>query len=448
MNRYFLGVLIIACPFTFSAELSLNEFVKHAVKHGPKFKQLKTQSDRLEYIPSQGLPSRQVTLGISGERGFGTEGGKDTSNFAVSLSKDFIFTGTNFSVEYSRNKLADRRENVTNIRLEQSLFKNFFGADVRLLRKSLQLSTHVEKVLYQENYEQSLLSLTTLYLDFKKSFIDWKLASQILKEAKKLELNVTKRFKSKVANQTDVNRTKLLVLRFEEDVITKRALYQTFLQSAREALAGAIDDFFPTSVEPGIEQKIDKILNHSKPKKEAREITQIDLEREVADKSATLKTRELFPNINLVAGYNRDSSRRFSSTTNQKESVLGINIEIPIGNTQASADAQLARIEKLRLDYRKKELLYTRKRQQEGLQIKINELQGKFKIATKKVQLVDSVYKDELKRYERGRIDLDQMINITNEYNAIRFEQLATQIDLVKAAYELLAFKDQLLDYF
>src|SRR5690606_20905234 len=119
-----------------------------------------------------------------------SENNADTLRLSGGIQKEIIQSGTELSITHTKTERPDREEKVTEFRLEQSLYKNFLGSDVRLKRETL---SEEEKLLYLqmlENYEEYLVSITTAFLDYRKAALDLKLARDIYDEASKLQKNV------------------------------------------------------------------------------------------------------------------------------------------------------------------------------------------------------------------------------------------------------------------
>ena len=426
--------------------LTLQDFILLAEKNDPKYKEIFSELERLKHIKDEGLPSRKVDLNIIEERGYSLENNSSTSILRGELSKEFIESGTKVLISQSKIARTDRTENITEFRVEQSLYKNIFGRDVRLKKSSLIQREELGKLIVLEEYENYLLSLFKTYLNYKKIYLDVQLSKKIYQEAKKLERNVRKRRRSKIATKTDLNRSSLLVLLIEEDLLSKKKQMDVLLHEMNEIVGKKINSFTPSSMDKKHTEFL-SIKNLVKtPKESLRSVIISNLQVEVAKKSTVLEKNKNDISLNLIAGYNRDDSERFSLITDRSEAIVGLKLNVPLGDTKASAATKIAFVEEHRAKLRQRKMLLSIDKKLSDLESQVFELKNKIKINEQKVLLTKNILKDERNRYQYGKINLDRLIETSNNYAAYRFELQSSIIEFNKLILEWYAFNDKLID--
>jgi len=428
--------------------LNLREFFDLSEKNDPEFKKIFAEEEKSKYIHDQGLPSPKTTVGL--EHNYGLISGSPAHSSALTgaITRDIVETGTSLSLTHSKTSRLTRKGNVTSLQIEQSLYKNIFGRDVRLQEDSLDLQTEIIKLNVLENYENYLLSILTIYLDFKKTDLDFQLAEKNYTEAQVLKENVRRKFKSNIATKTDLNRSELLVLNRKEDVINKRNLLMSKKYEIQKIIgldhelsgANPIDEISSSFEIKKIDQQQQKVEN-------LRPILIANLNQQIASKKHIQLERANDPTFNFVAGFNHDKSTGSNTVIIRNETTVGFKLEIPLGDSKSKADAQLANVElyKTQLSFRSMVLESTRKI--EDYKNKIKEFFNKIQLNKQQVQLTKSILVDEEKRYAYGKIDLEKLIETKNNYAEYRFQYQANLVEYAKNYLEWLSLNDQLIEF-
>ena len=427
--------------------LTLKKFIALTEKHDPKYNQIFLENERLKYIKDKNLPSRQFTLTISDEYGFSNNQKSNTSVINGKIEKEIIESGTEFSLSQLRITRPDRKENVTQFRIEQSLYKNFLGRDVRLKKISLKHEKELGKLKVLEEYEEYLLSLANTYLDYQKAYLDAKLSEKFYHESLKLERNVRNKLKSKIANRTDLNRSSLLVLLKKEDLINKKKALDLIKKEVSKLTGLKVSSLIPSLLgEKYLSLTQWRGYFSDSSTKKPRALLIAELEEEIAKKNAILKNRENDFSLDLIAGYSHDDSKRFSSIINRDETVVGLKLEIPLGDSKGNAESKIAKIEQYRAQFKKEEATLQIDKNLTDLKSELNELEEKVKINKRKIEISKQILQDEQRRYTYGKIGLEKLIEISNNYAEYRFKYQASVVDLGKTIFKLYALKGRLIE--
>jgi outer membrane protein TolC len=429
----------------YSAELNLLKHLKLSFQNDPDFQQIIQDKQRLKFIVDQGLPSRQVTLSVSNENGYSSESDQNTTLTTGELSKEIIESGTELSLSHTKTTRPDRKENVTQIRLEQSLYKNMLGRDVRLKKESLEEQKKLNSLELQELQEQYLSKILKKYLELSKSYRDYILAKNIHEEAKRLKSNVESKLNSKIASVTDLNRAKLLILLREEEFLEKQNIFESLKSQIIKTISFEFDQFVESDSDKliNILQKLETKL--SNPQWESTRSSKIATYKEdFLRKEAVLKDRFNSPELNLVVGYNKDDSSRFSTVIKRNEAVVGLRLEVPFGDTRSSADSQLANIDLLKsqTEYKKDALEY--QRQKTIMLNKLKQVKEQLQIDSKKVKLTKMILKDEQKRFSIGRIELETLIQLKTDFASYRVKEEQSKLGHAVVLIDWLNLNDAL----
>ena len=176
-----------------------------------------------------------------------------------------------------------------------------------------------------------------------------------------------------------------------------------------------------------------------------RQMKILELRKSMANKELILAKRQRDPSLSLFVGYDIDNSERFSSTINRSGAVVGLNLLVPFWNTQAIASKKNAL-----LNLSKSELnLYSIKRSLEvesnQISVKIHELNQKRKLIKEKIEISKRILKEEKRRYNYGRIQLDDLIELETNFLRYKYQEQTEDLEYGKAILQWLSLKDNLL---
>lgn len=425
-------------------KLSFVEYLNLAEKNDPDLSLIVVERERVKFLVDLGLPARQLLLQASREYGLSVFDNQDTVNTQASLSRNFLETGTNISLSYRNNDLADRTEEVSQVRLEQALIRNMFGKYTRLEKSALKDEAKSLSFQIVDTYEDYLRDLGDLYLNYAVAWHNVDLAKIILDETKNLLGNVRKMRKNNIASLADVNRAKLQVSLREEDLVNLQNNLETF--GARLRASAKIENkqiepdlssfsvFLPKVQLDGIDYDSLRVAKIAKRNEEAAQ-KRVKLSRSLND-----------PELNLVLGYNVDESSRFGTLVNREEQVLGVQLDIPFGNTKFSALEQEASLENMKARLSSSAQKRNTKQQFESLKIRLKNSKKIMELNEQKVDLSKKVYGSDLKRYQYGSLPLDRLIEIKNEYALYRYQLFSSSASYYRLALEWLDLTDRFVE--
>lgn len=449
--RVFILTFILSLSFSLvsyaESRLELQEFLNLAEQNDPQFKRILKDKDQLNFIVDLGLPSRKVTLSGQYELGFDLDGDEDTRSLTGLLTKDIIESGTSLSVGYTRTSQPDRNEEVTEVRIEQSLYKNLLGRDVRLQKKALKEESQVVRLEVLEDYETYVSDILGEYYDYKKAYLDLSLANIAYEDVKKLRDNVAERLEKKVATSTDLDRSDLLLILSHEDLLNKRQEFESKGEAIKRILGS---NQLKKPSQQALLLRGDFYKNN--PEKEKKvyhdlRVFQIaELKESIAAKEVTLAKREDDPDLNLIGGYNNDRSNRFSTSVNRNEAVVGLSLEIPLWDTQAKAQVKSSVLELSKYNLEKGVLVRTLDQDFQQLSHQLKELKGRVNLSDQKIKLTRRILKDEEDRYGVGKIDLEELLETKQDYYEYRFQHQTEVLEYNKLMLQWLALNDQLLE--
>jgi hypothetical protein len=445
---YLLAVFFIFEPQAVARDrLTIKEFLNLAEVNDPNFKKIIKDRDKLTFLIDQGLPSRQITLSVENEYGLGTNGEGHTSILEGTVSKEIIESGTTLSVSHVKTSRPDRDEDVTEIRLEQDLYKNLLGRDIRLKKQALKEEEQIVRLQVLEAYEDYLIKILGEYLDFKKAYLDKELAKVAYNDSVRLRNNVSEKKTKKIASQTDLDRSDLQVLLRKEDLINKRKILQSRWEGV-QAIVGTAQDMMPSGDSLFLRGDfIDKSLKNDQGKTNHLRLSKIvDFQLSIASKEVKLSKRASNPSLKLIGGYNVDQSERFSSTVNRNEAVVGFKLELPLWDTQSSASKKGAIYAEQKADLEKEIVENRLTKEIKDTKNQLNEMKNKISVSKQKVEVTKRIMKAEEKRYQHGNIDLDDLIEMKSDFYEYRYQYQTDILEYNKVLLGWLSLNDRLLD--
>lgn len=440
-------LLVLMSPSGFAASLSLQEFLSAADKHDAVIREVKVQTKRVPFVVDAGMPSQKTTIELESQYGFDQRGDDDTRRFGARLSKSFVLSGTDVQASYGISQQPDRRENVTEYRLQQSLYKNAFGKDARLHKQSLTLGQRAQLKSLEDAYEGRVAQLVVMYYGLKKAQFDAQIAMQALKKAKTLRQYVGEKHRQNIATATDVDKADLQVVLYEEDVIAKtRALEHA---QASAATASGVSKLHVQDVDS---KKILNVLSNS-PVFKLHDASLSPMRwKEIIDSRLEQSRLQLeinrgldAPDVKVFGGISNDKSERFSSKVEQSEVFVGMSLSIPLGDDSSRAIQRLEASRSLELDAELKRQLQVWKVKEKELRLAFEQFAKAWELNQQKVRLSQSIIAAETKRYEIGKVELDRVIALRVDLLRYQFALRASEFEQSQAAVQWLAHTDQLL---
>jgi len=425
--------------------LTIEQFIDLAQKNDPDFEKIISEKNKIDFLTDQKLPTRQILLNLQSEYGLVTDNTTRNSKFAASLSKKIIESGTTLTLAQTNTKETNDTEKQTAIKIGQSLYKDFLGRDTRFQKDTIGLEMEIIKLQILDNYENYIADISKNYLDFTQSYMHLKLAKEIYKETLKLEKNVFEKRQKNIATTTDVNRIKLQVILKKEDMTNREIDFSAQKEKMKRIMGHDIGEELPqTNIDLTKIFSLDfdkTILNNNT----IRSFKIQQLNEQITSNYHQLSKRNNYPDVNLVASYNYNQDKTRATKTSESEGVIGINVAIPFNNTSGNAEIsnEFLKYTQAKIDTRR----VSKDIEQKFFEYKkkLTELKTILNLSKEKVHIATSILEDENRRYSYGKIGLEKLIEIKNDFSEYRFKYQTDLINLNKSFLDWLNLKDLLL---
>src|SRR5690606_23232986 len=125
---------------------------------------------------------------------------------------------------------------------------------------------------------------------------------------------------------------------------------------------------------------------------------------------------------------------------------LGVNLEVPIWDTQSNATASIAFVDQLKSELDKKATLNDLQKQWADLKVQLLEVTERLNVSRKKVEITQRILKDEERRYQVGKFDIERVIEVKNDFTAYRFQLQSDLVEYNKLLLNWFALNDVLID--
>ena len=244
--------IILVCVFGFvslnAAEnpktLTIDEFVKTAVKNDEAFEEILSAQLALKYKKDLALPAKDLILSVKGQHEFYINQDRSDPRLAVSLSKLFPYTGTEISAEYTATPYANAEgvSSIIGLYFSQPIANNAFGKATDLQDKITGAETAIAGYQITEAYEDYLAMVIVTYYNWYSAFENLRIGNSSYEQSLKLLDNIKKRKKSSVALSIDVNKVKIQVLAKKENLIALQNDYDTNFNLIKKAIRYEGDD--------------------------------------------------------------------------------------------------------------------------------------------------------------------------------------------------------------
>lgn len=422
--------------------LKLEEYLQLLKQNDPVIKQFAIQQEKVQFLIADGKQDDAIQLNVESEYGYGDDD-IDTERLSARLEKAFLDTGTRLSLSHSTQENTDRDESISELELEQSLLKNSFGKDQQREVEVLKSQARIAELQALESYEDYLAEKIKLYLQFSKTRSEYFFLEKIMQDARSLYQFILKKSEKGAAKETDIFRARLQLIEREQELANSREELLAMQEALLRGLNLAVEQVFPELEIDLSEQFSLKATTFSLDSFRAYQVAQSQKQLGI-DQLALSKNQDL-ADLRLFGAYTKDDSTRFTSSVNRSESSVGLRLSVPFASSKAKANKEIVDLEardtKIGLESTAQNLL-TRFRQQK---IEINKLKQQMALSREKLVLIDAIMKDDNKRYQRGLIELDRVLDTSNDYYRYQFELNNTKLALNIAYLDWLSFNDLLL---
>lgn len=433
----------------FAAPLKVNYYINSLIKSDNEFQSLLTENLKVKYLLDQALPSQSLVLAVTNEYGLISKGaGSTTSSLETSVTKDFVELGTSFSYTRRENRLADRQEELNQFRLSQSLWRNSFGYRNRKIKSSTLKRKELLKLQVIESYEDYVFTKLNDFLDYFLSFQKKEVLRKQLIESYKMRDDVLAKRKAGISLDLDVNRTllevnqiKINAVNAKRDFDSRKKSLLIFIDQAslldRPTLQGSV---FLENYNVNLLKE--NFFSHG------RSIRIAKLDHQASVENLQAKKNDYSPDLNLVLGYNMDESSRFGVTVNREETVIGLSLSIPINDNQLRAGRAQASYEEKKKYYAFKLVSQSKESNIRFLQEKLKFSKELMDLSEQRKEIADKIKKAEGKRFARGRIDLNVLIQARQTFFQAQLNYQEARITYYKDLLQYLNETDSLIEPF
>lgn len=427
------------------ATLSISKYIDLLKKNDPQFEMIINDNLKKDYHIDKGLPSRELLLSASAEYGFALDDSANTNQTAVSISKNFIESGTSLSLSRSQNNLSDREETISKVELEQKIYNDGLGSNTRKKKSLLESEVQIIDLQIKESYEDYIKERLEAYFDLGRLFTELKSSKEIYKEAKKLYDQVLAKKKKSVATDTDLKRAKLQMLVREDELLESETAYNKTVRTLSAYIGQQVTKDIP-EFEFDFHKKMKSIPRTREDLESLRSFKIKDTNLQNSKLSLDIEKNNGGISASIIAGASMDDSKRYTTTIKNEEMLIGLRIDIPFGDTAQNALEKEANYNYIKSRLEKQNYISEILSELAGLEIEIANKQKKLKLAKEKAELSESIVSEDTKRYENGRMDLEELITSRNNRATYKKAYISEQMTYNKLIIEYLAATDSLID--
>jgi outer membrane protein TolC len=400
----------------------------------------------LQYRRDALLPDTDVIFSIKHQYNFYLEQDRSKPQSTVSLSKLFGSTGTDVSLSYDKtaSRLTETDESSLQFLISQPIAKNAFGKGYRLRDEIIGIENDVSRHQIVEAYEDYLASLSAAYYNWYSAYENLKVGEASYASNQKLLDNILERQRQKIALPIDVNKMKLLLIGKKENVIVLQEVYDGISNLIFKAIRhkGA-RPFIPVKPDSPV-QDVQFATDYQAFTETSRTYRILRLLEQQGSMEVKKTADDLLPSTNLLLGYQLDG-QDWGIREQERTWFAGISLRWPIGRSVDKANYKIAEIQ-----YKKTQLSNQDKYEELHTNLKnlfqqIRREQKLIKVSEKKIQLAESILKDEAENYSFGKVTLNDYLSAVNQLDENRFRYTEHTVQLNKLLVEWLRLTDQLV---
>lgn len=426
-------------------KIKLEDFLKRVKSSDPQMQSIIADRLKMKYLTDLNLPSRQILLRVQNEYGF-TRDQEPTKVLSATLSKPILESGTVVSISKTMTERPDRSEDVTQMRIEQSLYKNAFGSEVRERIENLEEQKSVVELQVIEAYEDYMANAMTKYLDLTLAYLSYQTSQRLRKESETLLGNVQKKLQQNIASGTDFKRAKLQKAQRSENELQSKINMESLSSGILAILGEPQNSILLPETVLNIEERLTNAdIDMERFLRVSRSKLIYDKQENINKKNLELVRENLRPAANLLVGFNIDNSTRFATTINREEGVIGINVDIPFDSSVVNAQIKEASYILLKSKLEKKTFENAIRESIVLIKNRIIRQRELLKISKEKRDLASDIVKEQTRRYQVGRVTLESLIEDRNNEAQSEFTYLTELINLNKLIVQWLALTDQLV---
>jgi outer membrane protein TolC len=427
--------------------LTLEKFLAEAVKHDANLEPIVAEKLQARFHRELQAPDRRYLVQLRGEYGIDPASDTTTSSMVASVEKQITDSGTQVLASITQRELADRKEKVSSITIEQPLYRNGFGRGGRLLLDILDDEQQLILLQVAESYEGYMATLVGVYLDFKNAYLQVQAAQRLYGDALTLLDQVERKQKRGIADRLDVDRLRLESLSRYGELVAAKSEFG----SVESKIIGRIgthngtrfkpevgSPLFPTAPEQLDQDAQSAVTN-------GRTMTIATLATTVSDKKVTWREQEERVEVNLVAGYQSDHSQRYATSSDVNEVVIGVSVTAPLGDHRGDARMAQASYEKVKSIAGQHAAEQNLSETLAGLKVMIQQQTQIVQNAALQLALADRIANEQKRRFLEGERDLDEVVASQRVLAQNRYAVGREQVALDRLALEWRSQTDQLI---
>lgn len=440
-------VFILSASSVSAQTLTVEDFVKKAVKNDTAFEEILMDQLYLQYNKALNLPVSDWLMSLKGQYDFIKDTDSAEPEGSVSLDKLFGATGTTLNVSYQGSLNSDYATHSSrlDVSLSQSIAANAFGKVYRYRDKIIGLENEIAGYQVIEAYEDYMAYVLNAYYNWYEAYRNLELGQASYKENLKLLDNIKERKKSKIALDIDVNKTHLQVLAKKKKLVA----LQTANEKALKEIKIIIRDKSADELIPSLPDmyKIYKGIAASELKEEIQKSRTFSV-LEMLEEKSTLDVKryasELLPSIDVMAGY-RVNGNDFDFEQSESFTYVGVKLDYPFLNSVAKAKHEVALLDEKKAFLSKDNVYYRLSKDVWDIVLEMQQAKELLKITQKGRDLAQLVLDDESQNYILGKVTLNDYIAAVNKLDDFQFDYVYYSMQIKKLNIAFLRLTDKLL---
>lgn len=442
------------------SKLTIHKFLRKATKNDPYFKEILISQLFSRYDKVIKLPSSDLLLAISSQYNLiirrindpiydndisnddslqsafvlselskrsekmSYSGGQEGK---IALSKLFPYTGTEFSINYSVNRILLSRGPVNrsafSAQISQDIAQNAFGRITR--KQSLVIGIENELAHYQaiEAHEEYLSALMALYLDWYSTYENLQAAKSIFNYTQKLYAFVQRKRRYRISLPEDVDKIYLQQLNAQETVITLEDKYLRLANNIKET-AGLTDKKWQP-INPLIDDPTVDLIKTNIYKKinQSRTMKMLQLLNQKGVLTTEIEKHRLLPSASFFTGYSMQGFD-YDIKSPDRKLYAGLSLEFSFGRHKEKASLAIAQLNQRNDQLKKSSSLLVFRKNLFSLYSELQRENKLIQISRNKRKMARRILNAERRNYNIGKTTLNELIKAQNdliksEYDAI-----------------------------
>lgn len=449
--RFFILIILMmlfASPRLFAQEvqkLKLEDFLKKCASNS-RFALLVSERLQQEYSFLSQEEAVEISLGARGNLNLPfADPASFTLSPSVSLDAFFPNSDSALSLGYSGPGSASSPKSSISLEWQQSLLNNSFGKETRMLARENELAREVALYQASEAYEEYFYTLINLYLDWHEAAETVRASEKSLADSQALLNQNLQKQSYGIARPAEVDKSRLQVLRKEEQLLQNQKDYQDISENLFAAALISENSFQPADIPLTLLKfdddniKLKELVEQSRSYKTAALLVE-------KSRLALGRSRDaLLPSIGLSAGFKLSGDGYLVYENISPALTLGLDFDFPFLR-KAEKDREKLRREQLK--YSQLELKDTGEQMHLQLDLLKRSLlhnQKLLEMAEQKITISERILRAEQQEFNRGNTDLGSLIGEYNNLESARQDRLALQLQKARLLLQWKSKTDQLL---